>query len=423
MRPLFRPLTRAVAAALALAIGSFAHAESILKENDVVAICGDSITEQKQYSAFIEAYLRMCQPTKVDVMQFGWSGETSWGFVKRMDQDVLIFKPTLATLCYGMNDGGYRATDPNLINQYRTAMTEIVDRFQKSGARVIVGTPGAVDTTTYKRPNGDAAVYNATLFDFGQVGKEIAEKSGSAFADVHTPMVQVMGLAKADLGPAYHVGGGDGVHPGANGHFLMAHAFLKAMKLDGEIGRIEVDLAKGTAEAKGRHKVTGSALLGNSNEIVIESAAYPFCFGGDPAKPNATSGIVKYTDFNQTLNRFILVVTGDAPKYRITWGPTSKEYTADQLKAGVNLAADFIQNPFSEPFNVVERAIREKQVFETRAFKGLIHSLGETRELLKADEAVDALIVAIRKTHGELNAKVVDAVKPVTHTIKIEAVR
>lgn len=419
MRPFFRPLVRAVAATLAVAIGSFAYADSILKENDVVAICGDSITEQKQYSAFIECYLRMCQPTKVDVMQFGWSGETSWGFVKRMDQDVLIFKPTLATLCYGMNDGGYKATDPNLINQYRTAMTDIVDRFQKSGARVIVGTPGAVDTNAYKRPNGGAEVYNPTLKDFGQVGKEIAEKSGSVWADVHTPMVQVMALTKADLGPAYHVGGGDGVHPSANGHLVMAYAFLKAMNFDGEIGRVAIDLAKGTADVKGRHKVVSS----KDGEVVIESTAYPFCFGGDPTKPNATSGIVKYLDFNEKLNRFILVVNGDAPKYKVTWGFATREYTADQLKSGVNLAADFIENPFSEPFNIVERAIREKQLFETRAFKGLIHSLGETREQLKADEAVDRLIAAIRRTHGELNARVVDAIKPVTHTIKVEAVK
>ena len=37
-------------------------AESLLHNGDYVAIVGDSITEQKQYSVFMEDYLLMCQP-------------------------------------------------------------------------------------------------------------------------------------------------------------------------------------------------------------------------------------------------------------------------------------------------------------------------------------------------------------------------
>src|SRR4051812_31734650 len=33
-----------------------------LRENDFVAVCGDSITEQKMYSLYIEDYLLMCRP-------------------------------------------------------------------------------------------------------------------------------------------------------------------------------------------------------------------------------------------------------------------------------------------------------------------------------------------------------------------------
>ncbi len=36
-------------------------------------------------------------------MQFGWSGDTARGMNSRVIHDVLPFKPTVATRCYGMN--------------------------------------------------------------------------------------------------------------------------------------------------------------------------------------------------------------------------------------------------------------------------------------------------------------------------------
>ncbi len=74
---------------------------------------GDSITEQKLYSRYIEAYVVACSGrSDVHVFQFGWGGETAGGFAGRAANDLSIFKPTTVTLCYGMNDGGYRPFDP-----------------------------------------------------------------------------------------------------------------------------------------------------------------------------------------------------------------------------------------------------------------------------------------------------------------------
>ena len=57
----FRSATRFYLFVLTLgAISLFASDD--LRPGDVVAICGDSITEQGLYSAFIEAYLLACQP-------------------------------------------------------------------------------------------------------------------------------------------------------------------------------------------------------------------------------------------------------------------------------------------------------------------------------------------------------------------------
>src|SRR3954454_20482466 len=92
---------------LLAALATGASAQNQLQKGDFVAICGDSITEQKQYSVFIEDYLLMCKPqADVRVMQFGWSGEVAPGFLSKMPNEALKFPFTVATTAYGMNDGG-----------------------------------------------------------------------------------------------------------------------------------------------------------------------------------------------------------------------------------------------------------------------------------------------------------------------------
>ena len=91
-----------------------------LKDGDKVAIIGDSITEQKLYSVYMEDYLLMCKPVAgVQSVQFGWGGETAPGFNGRIENDCLVFQPTIATTYYGMNDGGYTPYKDEIGEKYR----------------------------------------------------------------------------------------------------------------------------------------------------------------------------------------------------------------------------------------------------------------------------------------------------------------
>src|SRR6478752_3197216 len=122
---------------LALSYQTNANAEQpLVRSGDMVAVIGDSITEQKQYSVFIEDYLLMCQPAdKLRVAQFGWGGETATGFEKRMKNDMLRFKPMLITTCFGMNDGGYGPLTKERADLYRTSTQQIIDKAKKAGVR------------------------------------------------------------------------------------------------------------------------------------------------------------------------------------------------------------------------------------------------------------------------------------------------
>jgi lysophospholipase L1-like esterase len=426
------------------------RADAQLQKGDFVAVCGDSITEQKLYSVYIEDYLLMCKPqADLRAMQFGWSGETSWGFLSKMPNEALKFDMTVATTCYGMNDGGYSPMNDQKAQKYREAMQGIVDGFKKHSVRlIVVGSPGAVDTDTFKQtdptdPEPDAKkkrripradMYNPPLAALRDIAREVAAKNGCAFANVHDTMIDAMIKAKAKYGPTYHVGGGDGVHPSQNGQLCMAYAFLKEMGIDGNIGTITVDLSANKAEASEGHKVLGM----NNGAVEVESTRYPFCFYGDPKQPNATSGIIEFLPFNQDLNRYMLVVKGATGKVKVAWGKTSKEFAATDLDKGINLAAEFLDNPFSEPFKKVEDVIRKQQNAETPLVKTTLDGIVQANKVIAnkaakpedVKKAQDKLETLSKKVEGEMgnakqlfDASAAAAMTPVKHTIQIEVMK
>lgn len=423
-------MKRFVAAALLCTLaGTFASAADGLKPGDHVAVIGDSITEQKQYSVFIEDYLLMCQPaTGLRATQFGWGGETAGGFNNRVENDTLRFKPTVATTCYGMNDGGYSPSNPGKLKGYYDAQKSVVKKLKEGGVRfIVVGSPGCVDTDFFRRDPNDpkkandaSKMYNATLADLRDQAKKVAEEEGVAFANVFDAMHSAMGKAKEKLGPGYHLCGGDGFHPDANGHLAMAYAFLKGLGCTGEIGTITVDLA-GSATATEGHKVLSS----KDGVVELESTRYPFCFYGDPKSTGATRGVIEFLPFNDELNRYLLVVKGaKGDKVKVTWGTVAKEFTPEQLAKGINLAAEFLDNPFSEPFKTVDAKVRAQQGFETPLVKDMINKLPTYKKFAPEEsEAIDRIATKLIARDKELFDAASAAVVPVKHTLKIEAAK
>ena len=387
---------------------------------DFVAMCGDSITAQKLYTLYVEDYLVLCRPqADLQAMQFGWGGEKAPSFLDRMNNDILSFRPNIVTLCYGMNDGGYAACTPKTVDNYRVALEGIVAGLKKKGVRqIIIGTPGAVDTDSFKKL--DPSVYNNTLAELGKAAKEVAEKESLGFADIHTVMLDAMTKAKAKYGKRYFVAGNDGIHPNCNGHLVMAYAFLKAMGFDGDIGTITLDVESGKAEASGGHKVLGAG----KDFVEIESSRYPFCFTGKPQQQDANIGMTEFIPFNEDLNRFKLIVKNASGKnLKVTWGEKTKVFTTEDLQQGINLAAEFPENPFSKPFADAEAKIREKQFEESPLSKELLHALPQWGTTFP-DEA---------ETFRKLSDKVIDRASslrqrtsqilvPVKHKITVESV-
>jgi len=392
----------AIVFAAALACPAALAAEKpVLNKGDRLVVVGDSITEQKLYSKFIEDYVTVCTPgLDIWTYQLGWSGETAGGFLNRMKRDLLPLKPNVVTLCYGMNDGGYRRYEEAIGQQYRNAMTTIVNDLKAAGAVAVIGSPGCVDLNTYHRPPGDAKDYNETLRRLGEIDRQIAKDAGMPFAVLHAVLYDLMKITEADYGKNYHVRGRDGIHPDQNGHLIMAYAFLKALGFNGRIGTFTVDM-EGGATATDGHKV----LSAKAGTVEIESRRYPFCFYGDGQSPNSTRSILPYFPFNDDLNRLTLIVRNlKTENAKVAWGKESKHFTREQLAKGINLAAAFLDNPFSDAFKKVDDAVAEKEALETILIK----------------DPKTAVKVSAAARHEALAAAVRAAVVPVKHTISIE---
>ena len=293
----------------------------LLKPGDSLAICGDSITQQRMYSRLIETYLVACEPElKLAVRQYGWSGETAEGFLHRMKNDCLRFRPTVATLSYGMNDYRYQPYDERTAHWYQENYTAVVRQFKAAGVRVVLGSPGCVGKVAswVKSARGTLEDHNRCLCALRNIDVRIALDENVRFADIFWPMFTEGFEARHKFGPAFALSGHDGVHPGWAGHLVMAYVFLKAMGLDGQIGTLTVDLTTGRATATAGHSVERFA----DGRLTVTSRRYPFCAGGAPDNDNSLRAGMALVPFNRELNRLMLVVRGAATgNYKITWAP------------------------------------------------------------------------------------------------------
>ena len=283
--------------------------QPLLKKGDRLAICGDSITEQKQYSVLLETYLTACLPElEITCRQYGWSGEQAGGFFKRMKNDVLRFKPTIATTCYGMNDFRYVPFDEAIAEEFRKNQTAVIDAFQETGCRVVLGSSGIIDSVPdwVKSAKGTQQDLNLALAGFRNIGVEIAKVENVGFADLYRPMLFADHTAKKQYGPGFKVSGKDGVHPGWAGQVIMAYGFLKGLGVDGDLGSVTYDEATGKATAANGHEV----LTAESGKITIRSTRLPFC-PGPGAKDNDYSirAGLALVPFDDELNRFIFRIT------------------------------------------------------------------------------------------------------------------
>jgi lysophospholipase L1-like esterase len=397
----------------------WAQGQFQLKPGDRVVFYGDSITDQRLYTTFVETFVRTRFPElDVSFVHSGWGGDRVTGggggsVDVRLKRDVAAYKPTVVTIMLGMNDGRYRAFDQSVYDWYTTGFDLLLKQLKTltPNARITLIRPSPYDEVT--RPAMPGGGYNPVLVRFGDYLKDYAAKQGMSVADLNGPVVKMLEKANATNSELAQRIIPDRVHPGGSGHLIMAGALLKDWGAPAVVSEVEID-------ARGRKVVATSntvlsGLAGGSGLTWTETdKALPMPVDlNDP--PTALA--VKSSDFRETLNRQSLKITGLASGYyalRID-GQQVSVFTADQLAAGLDLTA--LPTPMLKQAQEVHALTLKRSGIHNTRWRTLEVPLANDglAKNAAAMEALDAL-------DAELEAKQRAAAKPLARQYELVSV-
>jgi lysophospholipase L1-like esterase len=199
-----------------------------------VVFLGDSITQSGGYVTFITYYLEKLHPQKdFDLLGLGLASETLSGLsedghaggkfprpclVERLGRLLGRVKPEVVFACYGMNDGIYLPLDAERFAAFKKGVTRLIDQCKEAGVKqVYLVTPPIYDFT----PKGDEFNYDPVLTAYAKWETEL-QVPGVRVIDLHTAMRKARAARTEPFSR-------DRVHPGDDGHLLMARTILAAL--------------------------------------------------------------------------------------------------------------------------------------------------------------------------------------------------
>jgi lysophospholipase L1-like esterase len=313
-----------------------------LHDGDRVVFYGDSITDQRLYTTFIETYVVTRFPRmKVSFVHSGVGGDRVTGggagpIDVRLPRDVVAYKPDVMTIMLGMNDGSYRAFDQKIFDTYASGYRHIVQTVKEAlpGIRITVIQPSPYDDVT--RPPTFEGGYNTVLVRYGEFVKELGSKEKLTVADLNGPVVAALEKAnKLDAETAKKLVP-DRVHPAPAGHLLMAEALLKAWQAPAIVAAVEIDAAKPVIVSVTNTRVTDLA-VGERISWTQVDEALPMPVD---TKDEVVALALRASDFVEAMDQEPLRVTGlTAARYTLKIdGEVVGTFTKEEFAKGVNLA-------------------------------------------------------------------------------------
>jgi lysophospholipase L1-like esterase len=344
---------------LLVAAGRLMAGDLLIHDGDRVVFLGDSITEQKLYTTYVEGYVLTRHPEwKLTFRNVGWGGDTSWlrqrahpdegklfaandadqqkmvegsvaGGLKR---DVLPLKPTFVTIKFGMNDHAYQAFREDIFRAYVKSQAELGKVLQTSGARVAYLTPQPIEQI---RVDPDKDVNNMSLRQFSDGLKGVATARKATFVDQFDPYMAIM-LNARKTDPKARIGEGDAVHPGPCGHTIMAWAVLKGLGADAPVSTATMDVASKQTTASTGCKIDKLVFSNGTIAFTRLDEALPMPID---SRAEHALGLAPILD---ELSRYELRVTGlTSGNYELFIdGESAMKTTGEALAKGVNLTVN-----------------------------------------------------------------------------------
>lgn len=423
-------------AALTFVAHTFA-ADFFIRNGDRVVFLGDSITEQRLYTTYIEAYTLTRFPAwDLTFRNVGWGGDTAWlrqrahpderelfaadagrqqgmveGAVQRgLERDVLPLNPTVVTIKFGMNDHSYQPFREDIFKAYVRSQERLGQVLGGAGARVAFLTPQPIEE---KRADPDKDVRNLSLRRFSDGLREVASKREATFVDQFDPYLSLM-MRERSANPAAFIGGGDAVHPGPAGHTLMAWIVLKGLGAGALVSRADIDGGAGTVTAAEGCTIQNLKVAGGGVGFDRLDQALPM-----PIDARAEAAL-KLAPILAELNRYELRIAGlAAGDYEVKIdGEVVGKVSHEALAKGWNLAME--AGPITrQSRKVLDLVFQKNDVFFRRWRDVQLFTLPGWAQNPSSDAGRKAELASMDRRIAELEAELKSLRQPVQHHVDV----
>lgn len=204
--------------------------------NQKIVVLGDSITQGGGYVSFMDYYLQKLRPAaRFEIYPLGLSSETVSGLSEpghaggkfarpclseRLPRVLGKMRPDVVFACYGMNDGIYLPLEEKRFQAFKDGINHLLDSCQQAGVkRIVLVTPPIYDATT----KAGEFNYDTVLAAYAAWEKSL-QRPGLEVVDLHSAMRAARDQRKEAFSK-------DRVHPGDEGHLLMARTILAGLGL------------------------------------------------------------------------------------------------------------------------------------------------------------------------------------------------
>ncbi len=376
------------------------------KNGETVVFLGNSITQGGTYHTFVKLfYLTRFPERNIHFVNAGIAGNQTFHAIERFETDVMVHQPDHIIVMFGMNDMGIGMAEGLSEKEIDAKIDERLDSYSENMYRLAAMILDRGITLSYIAPSiyddqvkvkaPIRAGGNAALARAREVVYQLAEKYECPVADFYTVMNEVNArFQKED--PSFTVVGKDRVHPGIDGHLLMAYQFMKSQQLPATVSKVVIDGADVKVDDAENAKVT---YLRRSNPgylfFAMKSAALPFPIDGYET--------LKWVPLQQDFNQEILQVKNlPIGSYKLTIEESEiGTFSNGDLQKGINLA-DFTNTPqYRQALTLRTLAMTQQQLIKSkiRAMKlmeyGMLKDLPQTVSQQELDKTFETELAKI----------------------------
>lgn len=391
---------RILAAAAALLLSApFTRAEFKLRDGDTLAFLGDSITAARGYTKLVEHYTLMRFPDrKIQFVNAGQGGDTAFGCLSRLEQDVFARGATVVTVAFGINDIGWgtKANEESKA-RYLTGIRTIVEQCKARGVRPIICSPAITSIPPDEAETG----FLQTMTDEGM---ELAKSLGAETIDLQRGMREVQrrihaaNAKESDTTKHHHLHVKDGVHLSDLGQLAMGFAMLKGLGAPEEVSSATIDAATEVAQKTDHCQITTVSKLPEGGlTFTREDQGLPITLGAFSVFD------FRWVPIPDQLNQYMLTVTNlEAGDYEIIVnGRSLGKTSAERLSQGLNITT-MTANPFEPGGPWDAQSLVVKELVDSR------DKLSESRNLRVRHLSNHADAATLAALSADLDQKLVE---------------